>query len=45
MTSNWDLSYLYKGYNDPKIDEDLNQAEKIADELEIYQIPSETVHQ
>ncbi|MFW9905637.1 MAG: M3 family oligoendopeptidase [Candidatus Thorarchaeota archaeon] len=36
MTSNWDLSFLYKGYNDPKIDEDLNQAEKIADDLEAY---------
>ncbi|MFX1505984.1 MAG: M3 family oligoendopeptidase [Promethearchaeota archaeon] len=36
MTSNWDLSFLYKGHDDPKIDEDLNQAEKIADTLEIY---------
>ncbi|MFX1516600.1 MAG: M3 family oligoendopeptidase [Promethearchaeota archaeon] len=36
MTANWDLSYLYKGYNDSKIDEDLDQASKIADELEDY---------
>lgn len=36
MTSKWDLTYLFKGYDDPKIDEDLNQATKIADELEKY---------
>ncbi len=36
MTSKWDLSFLYKGFNDPKIDEDLNQAEEIADKLTKY---------
>lgn len=36
MTIKWDLSFLYKGFNDPKIDEDLDQATKIADELEGY---------
>ena len=36
MTAKWDLSFLYKGYDDPKIDEDLEQATKIADELESY---------
>ena len=36
MTSNWDLSFLYKGHNDPKIDEDLNKAKEIADELNKY---------
>lgn len=34
MTSNWDLSFLYKKFNDPKIDEDLNQAEDIAGKLD-----------
>ncbi|UCG90167.1 MAG: M3 family oligoendopeptidase [Candidatus Heimdallarchaeota archaeon] len=36
MTSKWDLSFLYKGFDDPKIDEDLNQAKEIADDLEKY---------
>jgi len=36
LTAKWDLSFLYKGYDDPKIDEDLEQATKIADELESY---------
>ena len=36
MTSKWDLSFLYKGHNDPKIDEDLNKAEEIANELAKY---------
>ncbi|MFX0124449.1 MAG: M3 family oligoendopeptidase [Candidatus Hodarchaeota archaeon] len=36
MTSNWNLSYLYKGFDDPNIDEDMDQANKIADELEKY---------
>jgi len=34
LTSKWDLSFLYKGFNDPKIDEDLNQAKEIAEDLE-----------
>ncbi len=33
MTSKWDLSFLYQELNDPKIDEDLNRAKEIADEL------------
>ncbi len=36
MTSKWDLSFLYQGINDPEIDEDLNQAKEIADELNKY---------
>ena len=36
MTSKWDLSFLYQGINDPKIEEDLNHANKIADELSKY---------
>ncbi|MFX0115284.1 MAG: M3 family oligoendopeptidase [Candidatus Hodarchaeota archaeon] len=33
MTSNWDLSFIYKGYDDPQIAEDLDHAEQLAEEL------------
>ena len=33
MTTKWDLSFIYKGFNDPKIQDDLAFAEKTADEL------------
>ncbi|MHA2243823.1 MAG: M3 family oligoendopeptidase [Candidatus Hodarchaeales archaeon] len=36
MTSKWDLSFLYKGHNDPNIDEDLDKAEEMANELAKY---------
>ncbi|UCE13037.1 MAG: M3 family oligoendopeptidase [Candidatus Heimdallarchaeota archaeon] len=36
MTSKWDLSFIYKGHDDPKIDEDLNYAEQLADDLNKY---------
>ncbi|MHA1214264.1 MAG: M3 family oligoendopeptidase [Candidatus Hodarchaeales archaeon] len=36
MTTNWDLSFMYKGYDDPQIDADLETAEKLADEIAVY---------
>ncbi|WP_455464219.1 M3 family oligoendopeptidase [Candidatus Hodarchaeum mangrovi] len=36
MTTKWDLTFLYQGYNDPQIDKDLEKAEQLADELAIY---------
>ena len=36
MTENWDLSFIYKGFNDPKIKEDMDQAERLADDLAKY---------
>ncbi|MFX0013165.1 MAG: M3 family oligoendopeptidase [Promethearchaeota archaeon] len=36
MTSNWDLSFLFKSYNDPNINEHVNKAHKIADELQKF---------
>ncbi|MFX0087102.1 MAG: M3 family oligoendopeptidase [Candidatus Hodarchaeota archaeon] len=29
INRNWDLSFMYKGYNDPKIDDDIIKAEKL----------------
>lgn len=49
MTSKWDLTFIYKGHNDPKIDEDLNYAEKLSEDLNKFrgkiksgQLPTET---
>lgn len=36
MTSKWDLSFIYKGSDDPEINENLEQANRIAEELEKY---------
>jgi len=36
MTTKWDLSFIYKGFNDPKIDEDLQTADQLADGLTKY---------
>lgn len=36
LTSNWDLSFIYKGHNDQQIDEDLNYAEQLAEKLSRY---------
>ncbi|MHA2224094.1 MAG: M3 family oligoendopeptidase [Candidatus Hodarchaeales archaeon] len=36
MTTKWDLSFIYKGYDDPKIDEDMDQADRLADDLAKY---------
>ncbi len=36
MTEKWDLSFIYKGFDDPKIEEDMDQAEKFADDLANY---------
>ncbi|MFQ5979814.1 MAG: M3 family oligoendopeptidase [Candidatus Heimdallarchaeota archaeon] len=36
MTNKWDLSFIYKGHNDPQIDADLNNAEQLAEELSRY---------
>jgi oligoendopeptidase F len=33
LTSNWNLNFIYKGYDDPNIEEDLKFAEDLADEL------------
>jgi len=35
MTAKWDLSFIYKGFNDPEIEKELTFAEKTADELSI----------
>ena len=36
MTTKWDLTFIYKGYDDPKIDEDMDQADRLADDLAKY---------
>ena len=36
MTTKWDLSFIYNGLNDPKIDEDLQTADRLAEELAKY---------
>ena len=36
MTTKWDLSFIYHGYNDPQINKDLDLAEKLAEELSKY---------
>ncbi|MFX0114440.1 MAG: M3 family oligoendopeptidase, partial [Candidatus Hodarchaeota archaeon] len=36
MTTKWDLSFIYKGHDDSQIDEDLNYAEELAEELNKY---------
>jgi len=36
MTTKWDLSFIYKGFDDPKIDEDLQTADRLAEELAKY---------
>ncbi|MCK4849427.1 MAG: hypothetical protein KAT16_10390, partial [Candidatus Heimdallarchaeota archaeon] len=36
MTTKWDLSFIYKGFDDPKIDEDLQTADQLAEGLAKY---------
>jgi oligoendopeptidase F len=36
MTTRWDLTFLYKGYDDPQIDLDLETADKMADDIAKY---------
>ncbi len=36
MTTKWDLSFIYKGFNDPKIYEDLQTADQLAEGLAKY---------
>ncbi|PWI47822.1 hypothetical protein CEE45_09935 [Candidatus Heimdallarchaeota archaeon B3_Heim] len=36
MTTTWDLTFVYKGYDDPQINEDLEKANQLAEDLAKY---------
>ncbi len=36
MTTTWDLTFLYKGYDDPQIDLDLEKADQMAEDIAKY---------
>ncbi|MHA2106838.1 MAG: M3 family oligoendopeptidase [Candidatus Hodarchaeales archaeon] len=36
MTTTWDLTFVYKGYDDPQIEKDLEKADRLAEDLAKY---------